>query len=152
MKNHAVFRRYGSAEDLAEKINDGLSDPLYLAHALMGNSPFATLLTSDFIVSGGELVSYMELKDMVSVKAAGFRDVHIINITNPVTIGASLAADKLGERYLQSKGVNSQTRFDQLIMTDTDGKEHYYGVQHKDVVYVLTKLQQVAPHIRLMQG
>lgn len=151
VKSHPTFRKYGSPDELARRINQGLSSPRYLAKALMGNAPFATLITEDFIVSGVELTSFMELKDIVTVKAAGFSNYHRIVVGDPMLTAASAAANKLGDRYLESRGVNSQTQFDQLIMKDTNGREHYYGVQHKDMENVLTALSQDAPHIKFVQ-
>jgi len=151
VKNHPVFQRYGNAAILAQKINNGMKDPIYLARAFGGNSPFATLMTKDFIVSGTELVSFMELKDLRSVQAGSFGQYHRIAVGDPLLTAGSVAANKIGDRYLESKGINSQTQFDMLIMKDNNGKQHNYSVQHKDMEYVLGMLQKVAPHIRFEQ-
>ncbi|NLT08682.1 MAG: hypothetical protein GXY08_04185 [Ruminococcus sp.] len=148
VKHHPVFQRYGNAAILAMKINNGMRNPRYLAKPLMGNAPFATLLTDEFIVSGTELVSYMELKDLCSVKAGAFGQYHRIVVGDPLLTAGSLAANKMGDKYLESKGINSQTQFDLLIMKDNAGKQHNYSVQHKDMENVLATLRQIAPHIR----
>ncbi|MBQ6180917.1 MAG: hypothetical protein IJK31_04435 [Ruminococcus sp.] len=151
VKKHPVFQRYGNAAILALKINNGMRSPRYFAKSLMGNAPFATLLTDEFIVSGAELVSYMELKDLRSVKTGAFGRYHRITVGDPLLTATSVAANKIGDRYLESKGVNSQTKFDMLIMKDDQGKEHTYSVQHKDMENVLNTLRQIAPHIRFEQ-
>ena len=149
-KNHPVFRRYGSASVLAARINDGLQRPVYLAHAFIGNSPFATLMTEQFIVSGVELVSFMELKDFVCVHAAAFRTRHTIVVGDPLLTAGSLAANRIGDNYLASKGINAQTKFDMLIFDDREGRQHQYGVQHQDMENVLNALAQIAPHIQFV--
>lgn len=150
MKSHRVFKRYGSAAQLAARINEGLKDPRYFARGFFDNAPFATLLTDDFIVSGIELVSYMELKDLRRVHAGAFATIHTIVVGDPILTAGSLAANRIGDRYMESKGINSQTQFDMLIFEDTEGKEHRYGVHHKDMEEVLITLSQIAPHIQFV--
>lgn len=150
MKQHPVFQRYGSAAFLAGKINDGLMHPRYIAHTLVDNLPFATLLTNDFIVNGVELVSYTELKDIRSVQPTFIPRVHRVVVGDPLMTAASVAANYAGDKYLESKGVNSETQFDYLMMECADGKKRQFGVQHKDLEAVLNLLQEIAPHIRLL--
>jgi hypothetical protein len=150
MKQHPTFQRYGSAAFLAGKINDGLMHPRYIAQTLADNVPFATLLTNDFIVNGVELVSYTELKDIRSVQPTFIPRVHRVVIGDPLMTAASLAANYAGDKYLESKGVNSETQFDYLMMECADGKKWQYGVQHKDLEAVLNLLQEIAPHIRFI--
>ena len=150
MKNHRVFRVYGSAAYLAEKINKGIKDPCYLSRSFIGNAPFATLITDEFIVSGVELVSYMELNDLRKVHVGVIRMTHTYYIGDPLMTAGSVAANRIGDRYLESKGINSQTKFDYLIFEDQNGKEHRYGVQHQDMENVLGILQQIAPHIQFV--
>ena len=148
MKKHRVFSIYGDARELAYKINKGMDDPVYFAGGFNSNAPFATLITEEFIVSGVELVSYMELNDLVSVRAGEIRTTHRYYVGDPLMTVGSVAANRAGDRYLESKGINSQTRFDYLTFKDRNGKEHQYGVQHQDMEAVLGRLQQIAPHIR----
>ena len=149
-KSHPVFKRYGNAAMLAARINDGLRNPVYLAQAHIGNSPFATLMTDTFIVSGVELVSFMELKDFVRVHAAAFQTSHRYVVGDPLLTAGSIAANRISDNYLASKGINSQTKFDMLIFDGNDGKQHEYGVQHQDMERVLTALSQIAPHIQFV--
>lgn len=148
MKQHAVFRRYGNAAFLAERINQGLQNPRYLI-GTGGEIPFGTLITNDFIVDYGELTGFMELKDLRTAQIAVIPNVHTYNISNPLTLAASAAANYAGDKYMESKGVNAQTRCDLLLMKDSDGKQHQYSVRHMDAEAVLNLLQQIAPHITI---
>ncbi|MBR6100883.1 MAG: hypothetical protein IKP95_00475 [Ruminococcus sp.] len=150
MKNHRVFRIYGSAAQLAAKINEGMKNPCYFARSFIGSAPFATLMTDEFIVSGVELVSYMELNDFRKVHTGQFNTVHTYYVGDPLMAAGSVAANRIGDRYLESKGINSQTKFDLLIFEDVNGKEHSYGVQHQDMERVLGILEQIAPHIQFV--
>lgn len=150
MKKHPVFRRYGSAAALAMKINDGLQHPRYFAKGFSGNmDDFATLMTNDFIVSGGELVSYMELKDIVSAQPAVISETRTVVVGNPVMAAGSLAANYATDKLMESKGINSQTKFDLIIMKDSDGKQHNYSIRHMDMEAYLKLLSEVAPHIQI---
>ncbi len=148
MKQHPVFRRYGSAPFLAERINSGMQNPRYI-FGTGGEIPFATLITNDFIVSSGELTGFMELKDLRTAQIAVFGNTHVYNISNPVTLAASAAANYAADKYMESKGINEQTRCDMLIMKDSEGKQHQYSVRHIEAEAVLNLLQQIAPHITI---
>ncbi len=150
MKKHRVFKTYGSAELLAAKINKGLQDPLYFAKGFDPNVPFTTLITNEFIVTGLELVSYMELKDFRTVHTGAIRRTHTYVVGDPLLTAGSVAANRISDRYLESKGINEQTQFDYLIFEDAKGKEHRYGVHHRDMESVLELLEQAAPHIRFV--
>ena len=148
MKKHRVFGIYGDAGQLAAKINKGMEAPVYFARGFDSSAPFATLITDEFIVSGSELVSYMELNDLTTVHTGEFGHVHTYYIGDPLMTAGSVAVNRIGDRYLESKGINDQTKFDQLIFEDRKGKEHRYGVHHQDMERVLGILQQIAPHIQ----
>lgn len=149
-KKHPVFKRYGNAAMLAMRINEGMRNPVYFAKPLMGDAPFATLLTDKFIVSGVELTSYMELKDLRTMHVGVIQDVRRIVVGNPVLTAGSLAANYATDKYMQSKGINDQTRFDTLIFKDSDGKEHNYSIQRTEMERVLGTLSQIAPHIQFI--
>ncbi|MBR4554729.1 MAG: hypothetical protein IKO27_03950 [Ruminococcus sp.] len=148
MKKHRVFGIYGNAGLLAARINKGMEDPVYFARSINSNAPFATLITDEFIVSGVELVSFMELNDLVTVHTGEFRPVHTYYVGDSLMTAGSVAANRIGDRYLESKGINSQTKFDLLIFEDRNGRQHSYGVHHQDMENVLGMLQQIAPHIQ----
>lgn len=147
VRNHPVFRRYGSAAVLAQRINEGMRSPCYYAEPLMGGAPFATLMTEEFIVNGAELTSFMELKDLRSVNVAFFVNTHRIYVGDPLMTAASVAANRISDRVIASKGVNSQTVFDQVTFKDTAGKQHIYGVQRQSIESFFETLSRVAPHI-----
>lgn len=49
LRNHYIFKRYGSAEIIAESINQGINDPRYISKNR--TSPFTLIITDKFIVS-----------------------------------------------------------------------------------------------------
>ena len=147
-KSHPVFKRYGNAAFLSMKINEGLANPWYYAEPFGGNAPFATLMTDRFIVSGTELTNYMEFKDLRTVHVDVFVRVHRIAVGDPFATAASLAANRMGDRYLESRGINGDNQFDLMIFEDEQRKKYRYSVHHCDVQQVLGMVAQVAPHIR----
>ena len=148
MKQHPVFRRYCSASALADRINQGLQNPRYII-GTGGENPFGTLITDDFIVDYGELTGFMELKDLRTAQIAVIPNVHTYNISNPAMLAASAAANYAADKYMESKGVNEQTRCDLLFMKDSEGKQHQYSIRHIDAEAVLGLLQRIAPHIQI---
>ena len=122
LKQHPVFDRYGPAGLLASKISDGMLNPRYLAKGFDSNQPFATLMTDEFIVNGVELVSYMELKDFCKVHAGAYAIQHRIVVGDPLLTATSVAANYVGDKVLESKGINSQTQFDFLVFENAAGK------------------------------
>lgn len=150
MRRHPVFQRYGSASMLAARINDGLQHPRYFAKGFDDTLPFVTLMTKDFIVGGGELVSFMELKDFRSAQPAVIQEVRRIVVGNPAMTIGSVAANYATDKLMESKGVNGQTKFDRLIFKDAAGKEYMYAIRHMDMEAVLNLLQEIAPHIQII--
>ena len=148
MKQHPVFRRYGSAEMLAQKINEGLQHPRYFAKGFDENIPFATLMTNEFIV-GSYLVSYMELKDIRSAQPAVIPDTRRVVVGNPAMTVGSMAANYATDRMMEAKGINSQTKFDMILMKNAEGKQENYSIRHMDMEAFLKLLQEVAPHIQI---
>ncbi|MBP3793240.1 MAG: hypothetical protein ILA24_04280 [Ruminococcus sp.] len=147
-KSHPVFKRYGNAAYLSMKINQGMANAWYYAEPFGGNFPFATLMTDSFIVSGSELTNYMEFKDLRTVHVDVSVTVHRIAIGDPFATAASLAANRVGDRILESKGINGDNRFDIMVFEDERGKKYRYNIHHCDVQQVLGMVAQVAPHIR----
>ena len=151
VKHHRTFKRYGNAALLALKINEGMQNPCYLADDMNPNTPFATLMTDTFIVSGVELVNYMELKDLCTVSVSAFTTTHTIVVGNPVLTVGSMAANYAADKYVESR-INENTRFDMVVFTDAKGKKYIYHVHRKDLDYFFGVLGQIAPHIRFVQG
>ena len=148
MKQHEVFKRYGSAAELARRINDGLQHPRYFAKGFDNNMPFATLMTNEFIV-GAYLVSFMELKDIRSAQPAVIPEHRRVVVGNPVLTAGSLAANYATDKLMESKGINSQTKFDMILMKDAAGKQQNYSIRHMDMEAFLKLLGEVAPHIQI---
>jgi hypothetical protein len=105
-------------------------------------------MTDSFIVSGSELTNYMEFKDLRTVHVDVSVTVHRIAIGDPFATAASLAANRVGDRILESKGINGDNRFDIMVFEDERGKKYRYNIHHCDVQQVLGMVAQVAPHIR----
>lgn len=51
--------------------------------------------------------------------------------------------------YRDSKGINANTRFDNLHIVDTDGMHHYYSIRHSDVLSVIQLLKQLVPYAEI---
>jgi hypothetical protein len=51
----------------------------------------------------------------------------------------------------ESKGLNENTQFDYLVVTDSAGKTYRFGVQHQDMERVLTFLIEAAPQIKFVR-
>ncbi len=149
MKQHPVFKRYGNAASLAARINQGLQNPRYFAKGFDPNVPFVTLMTNEFIVGSGELTGFMELKDLRTAQPAVIPTTHRVVIGNPALTVGSLAANYAADKMMEAKGVNSQTKFDFILMKDDNGKTHQYSIRHMDMEAFLNLLQQLAPHIQI---
>lgn len=149
IRKHPVFRKYGSAAELAERINAGLRDPRYIARSLDGSQSLVTLIGGDFIVSGLDYVSFTELRDIRKIQATFIPKTFIVAVGNPAATAASLAMQHAGDRYWESRGLNENTRIDYLIVTDADGKTKRFGVHHQDMEQVLTLLYQANPQVQI---
>ena len=150
VKNHPSLLRHGGAERLAARISDGLRKPVYTAYSVDGNHTLVTLITNDFIVNGNEFYNLTNLKDIRTVEPTFIPKTIIVMVGNPVLTAGSLAAHAAGEAYWQSKGLNENTQFDYLVMTDTYGKTHRFGVHHQDMEEVLLFLMEAAPKMKLV--
>ncbi|MBQ8927198.1 MAG: hypothetical protein IJV58_02985 [Oscillospiraceae bacterium] len=139
-RRHPVFERYGAAPLLAELINEGLAHPLYLTYH---GKPFGTLITDTFIVSGMELFSYMELRDIQTIQAASLPNMRMYAGPDPVSFAASAALNAAADRYVEGNP-------DYLILRDAAGMKRMYAVHQGDLERVVRLLQQAAPHIRIV--
>ncbi len=145
MRQHPVFERYGAAPLLAAMINEGLEHPLYLTrHA----KPFGTLITERFIVSGMELFSYMEFRDIQVIQVTNFPNIHMYSVGDPVSFAASAGLNIAADRYVETHGGNS----DYLILEDAAGMKRMYAIYHGDMERVLHLLREAAPHIKIIAG
>ncbi len=149
VKQHPAFIRYGSAGMIADRINAGLQQPRYTAHAVDGSHKLVTLIGQDFIVSCLDYVSFTEIADIRRIQATYMPETFIVAVGNPLATAASLAMQHAGDRYWESKGLNENTRFDYLIVTNSTGKTVRFGVHHQDVAQVLTMLYQANPNMQI---
>lgn len=149
VKKHPALLRCGSAAQLAARINEGLRNPRYLARSLDGNDSLVTLMTDDFIVSGLEFTGITELKEIRSMQATFIPKTLIVAVGNPLATAASLAMQNAGNSYWASKGVNENSKFDYLAVTDSAGKTRRFGVHHQDMEQVMTFMLQINPDIRI---
>lgn len=141
MKRHPVFERYGAAPMLAAFINDGLQHPRYLSRT---SKPFGTLITDQFIVSGVEMFSYMELKDIQWIQPSYMPKVHVISASDPLTLAGSVVMNRAADHYVDSHGGTN----DFLTLEDAAGMKRMYGIPRGDMERVLAILREAAPHIR----
>ena len=151
IKNHPALIRYGGAERLAARINAGLRDPRYLAYSIDGKNSLVTLISDDFIVAGNEWTGLTELKEIRTVQPSFIPKTYTVMLGDPlIAIPATLAVNKIGDAYWESKGLNSETKFDYLTITDINNNKKMYGVQHKDMEKVLRYLIDSHPHIKIV--
>ena len=135
IRQHPVFKRYGAPPFLAERISAGLSNPRYIVRQ---QEPFTTLMTNDFIVSGIEMIGFLELKDAVSVSkmTAG-------------SIAANYATDKIMQANREKAMAMGNQPIDMITMKDVNGKTHAYGIRVADMPAFLNLLHELAPHITI---
>ena len=151
IRNHPVLIRYGGAERLAARINAGLRDPRYLAYSIDGKNSLVTLISDDFIVAGNEWTGLTELKEILTVQPSFIPKTYTVMLGDPlIAVPATLAVNKIGDAYWESKGLNSETKFDYLTVTDINNNKKMYGVQHKDMEKVLRYLLENHPHIKIV--
>ena len=149
VKSHPTFKRYGSAASLAARINAGLQNPRYFTKATAPGAAFGTLMTSDFIVSGLELINFLELKDAVSISRVNFPEAHRIVIGNPILTAASVAANYAADKYVESQRAAGNMQHDMAMIKDTNGKSHSFGIRSVDLEAFLKLLHEIAPHIKI---
>ena len=151
IRNHPTLIRYGGAERLAARINAGLTDPRYIAYSLDGKNSIVTVISDDFIVAGNEWTGLTELKEIRTVQPSFIPKTYTVFLGDPlISVPATLAVNKIGDAYWESKGVNSETKFDYLTVTDINNNKKMYGVQHKDMEKVLRFLIENHPHIKII--
>lgn len=139
VRSHKLFKKYGSSEIIAEKINRGIRSPRFHNNSL--------LITDSFIVNEGKYSDYLEIKDIKSVRPELSRDTNVVFIGGNIAASAAqtLAANYANKMYRDSKGITADNRFDNLNVVDNDGVHHYYAVHRSDLNRVIQILNQIAP-------
>ena len=140
VRKHRIFQRYGSAETVADNINEGLRDPRYL---LMFGQPFGVLITDRFMVSGF-LENYLELQDIRTVQPVIHREQKTVVLSmNPIVAVASTAAiNYMQDRVRQASGVTEDNRLATLVVHDIDGRRTEYSVRQVDLDAVIGFLRE----------
>jgi len=145
LKNHRIFRRYGSAELIAELINQGMKNPRCMIRNR--TNPFIFIITDKFIVSTDIFMNYLELNDARYAQCAVTPEIQPIVLTgNPIVSAAATA----GVNYASKKLSNSPT-FDYLFIWDDEDVKHQYCIRRDEMAHVMQVLTEVAPHIEIKE-
>ncbi len=145
LKNHRVFRRYGSAELIAESINQGMKNPRCIIRNR--TNPFVFIITDKFIVSTDIFMNYLELNDARYAQCAVTPEIQPVVLTgNPVVSAAATA----GVNYASKKLSNSPT-FDYLFIWDDENVKHQYCIRRDEMAHAMQVLTEVAPHIEIKE-
>ena len=144
VRNNKLFKKYGPAESIAEKINQGMRSPYFQNNSL--------IITDSFIVNEGRYSGYLEIGDIRSVRPALNPDVNIVYVGGNVvtSVAQTAAAHYINKKYRDAKGITAGDRFDTLDVVDTDGVHHYYSVHRSDIDRVIQTFGQVAPNAEII--
>lgn len=143
VRSNKLFRKYGSADAIAQKINEGTRSYRFRSRKL--------LITDNFIVNEGNYSGYMETKDIRSIRPEQNREENLMYVGTSAagTIAKTASAYYVNKMYRQSAGITETNHFDNLHIVDTDGVHHYYSVHCADMNEVLQVLRQVAPNAEI---
>ncbi|MBR3267668.1 MAG: hypothetical protein IKI58_02915 [Oscillospiraceae bacterium] len=149
--SHRAFKKYGSPEIIAEYINSGADQALFLSTGII-NRPFDLMITERFIVSSFSYKDYLELKDIRSVQPTFLPDTQTVFIgrTPGAMLGAAVA-NLAAEHYRQTHPVDPNACYDYLIIRDADNVRHQYGVQRQDMETVMNILLRYAPQMTILE-
>lgn len=146
IRQHRVFQRYGTPEQLAETITAGLRDPSYRERQ---GADFGLLMTEQFLVSSQCGWNYLELKDIRAVQRIARRSEEDVNVADmgklPLTIGVTAAIF-----FLQAwHPTEEQFRTDQLCIWDAEGRKHRYRINRTETESVLWLLRELIPDLEM---
>ncbi|WP_303804259.1 hypothetical protein [Ruminococcus flavefaciens] len=146
IKNAPLFRKYGTAELIANNINDGLSKPRFVSQ--MNGAHFGILISDKCIVNGGNFKDYLELKDIKRIEPSTVPDSATFLMKGNVmdTVVSTVAVNAVSRMYRKSQGITGDNRYDVLFVTDMSGKTHEYSVYRADMTEVLNVLVQLVPN------
>ena len=149
--SHRVFKKYGSPEFIAEYINSGAQNPLYLSSSVQPNLPFGLLITEKFIVSALEYADYLELKDIRTVTPTFIpdRQVRYIGVTPGAMLDAAIV--NAANDRIRARQVQPGDRFDYLVIRDADNVRHQYAVRRSDMEEVINILLHYSPQMTILQ-
>lgn len=143
VRNNRLFKKYGTAEAIAEHINQGVRSPYFRNNKL--------IITERFIVNEGRYSGYLELKDIRSIRAQYIPDVKNVYLgANVIAAAAETAVTNyMTQKYRDSQGITATNRFDELTVIDNDGGEHNFMMHHMDAEQVLGLLSQLLPNVEI---
>ena len=145
LSNHYVFKRYGSADNIAESINQGLKNNRYVSK--YRTNPSALVITDKFIVSTSNYKYYLELSNARCMQRRVVGEIKPIVMTgNPITT----AAATVGVNHVRQKYSNSPN-FDFLIIWDDKDVRHEYSIRSDEIVDVMKLLSEIAPQIEIKE-
>lgn len=143
VRQHRVFQRYGTPEQLAENITAGLRDPSFRERE---GEDFGVLMTERFLVSSRNYGAYLELQDISAVQRIVRRDdkSEFVDAGSlPVSIGLSI--------FLTQTRIPTEEKYltDQLCIWDAEGKKHRYRINRTEAESVLWLLRELVPDIEM---
>lgn len=143
VRSNKLFKKYGTAEAIAEHINQGMRSPYFRSNTL--------LITDRFIVNEGRYSGYMELKDIRSIRPQYIPDVKRVTLGPDIvsSVVETAASNYVSQRYRDSQGITATNRFDTLIIIDNEGKQHEYAMHHMDAEQVLGLFAQILPNVEI---
>lgn len=145
IRNHYVFKRYGSAEIIAESINQGIKNPRYISKNR--TNPFTLIITDKFIVSTANYRYYLELKD------ARYMQSVVVPETKPVVLSGNpvvSVAATVGVNYASQKYSNSPN-YDFLMIWDDENVRHEYNIRRDEIIGIMQLLTELAPQIEVKE-
>lgn len=146
IKDHYIFRRYGSAEIIAETINQGKKVPRYIRK--IGTNSSTLIITDKFIVSTSNYRYYLELRD------ARYMQLIIVPETKPIILSGNpivSTAATVGVNYA-SKKFSSTPNYDFLMIWDDEGVRHEYNVRSDEAAEIMRILIELAPQIEIKEA
>ena len=147
-----VFKKYGAPEFIAEYINNGAQNPLFLSGPVQPNLPFGLMITERFIVAALDYSDYLELKDIRTLQPTFLPDTQTIYIgrTPGAMLGAALV-NAANKHYLDTHMPPPNERYDYIVIYDADNVRHQYAVQRQHMEFVINTLLQYAPQMQILQ-
>lgn len=148
LRNHRIFRRYGSAELIAARIDQGMKDPRYISD--ISADSFGLLITADFIVSAADFRNYLELRDARVAQIAIIPEMRPVVLSNNPLFSAAATAgtNYAAEKYQESHNLRN---YDMLIIWDDEDVRCVYSVRRNDADHVIQLLSELAPHIKIKE-
>ena len=149
--SHRTFRKYGAPEFIAEYINSGAENALFLSGPVKPELPFGLMITEKFMVSALEYAHYLELKDIRTLQPTFLPDTQTVYIgrTPGAMLGAALV-NAANQHYRDTHMPPPNERYDYIVIRDADNVRHQYAVQRQHMEHVINLLLQYAPQMQIL--